>query len=388
MSSALMSNYGSPELEFKHAAGCYATAVNGDRYLDFAMGIGVNSLGHCHPVLVKALHDQVEKIWHCSNLYRIGESEKLAKKLVAISFADKVFFSNSGTEAVECGFKMMRRYHHDKGSPERKRIIALSESFHGRTLAPIAASANPLHCEGFLSGDPGFGNAPFGDLQALQALINDETAGIVLEPVQGEGGIRAIPTDYLQAVRNLCDEQGLLLMFDEVQCGVGRTGYFYAHEASGVTPDILASAKGLGGGFPVGACLATQEVASVMVAGIHGSTFGGNPLAMAVGNAVLEVITEPGFLEQSREHAVYLREKLGFIIEQYPLVLKEQTGIGLMVGIKCVVSNTNLVSALQQARLLSIKAGANSIRLLPPLNVSKEEIDQACKIIETVVAKL
>jgi len=383
-----MSNYGSPQLEFKHAAGCYTTAINGDRYLDFAMGIGVNSLGHCHPVLVKALQDQAGKIWHCSNLYRIGESEKLAKKLVQISFADKVFFSNSGTEAVECGFKMMRRYHHDRGNPKRKRIIALSESFHGRTLAPIAAAANPLHCEGFLSGDPGFENAPFGDLDALKKLISEETAGIILEPVQGEGGIRVIATDYLQAIRDLCDEQGLLLMFDEVQCGVGRTGYFYAHESSGVNPDILASAKGLGGGFPVGACLATQEVAKVMVAGIHGSTFGGNPLAMAVGNAVLDVITEAGFLQRSREHASYLREKLERIIRQHPGVLKEQTGIGLMVGIKCVASNTDLISALQQAKLLSIKAGANSIRLLPPLNVSKEEIDEACDILETVVARL
>ncbi len=377
MSSALMSNYGNPELEFERGQGCYLFTPEGERYLDLTMGIAVNCLGHCHPHLVAALQEQSTKIWHSSNLFRIPQTERLAKRLVEHTFADRVFFSNSGTEAVEAGFKMMRRYHYSRGDTERVRIIALSQSFHGRTLAPIAASANPLHTEGFLTGDPGFDQVPFGDIHALRGAITEKTAGIILEPIQGEGGIRLTPFDYLLQVRELCDEMGILLMYDEVQSGVGRSGFLYAYQASGIAPDLLASAKGLGGGFPIGACLATERVSAPMVAGTHGSTFGGNPLATAVGNAVLDIITAPGFLRAAMETAAYLRAGLAASITRFPDVLAEQTGMGYMIGLKCVISNADLLQALKERHLLAVKAGSNSIRLLPPLNMTREEIDEA-----------
>lgn len=388
MTSALMSNYGNPELEFEHGKGCFLYTATGERYLDFTMGIAVNCLGHCHPHLVAALQQQAEKIWHSSNLFRIPQTERLAARLVELTFADRVFFSNSGTEAVEAGFKMMRRYHYSRGDTDRVRIIALTQSFHGRTLAPIAASANPLHCEGFLTGDPGFDQVQWGDIDALRAAITNKTAGVILEPIQGEGGIRVTPFDYLRKVRELCDEQGILLMFDEVQSGVGRSGHLYAYQASGVTPDLLASAKGLGGGFPIGACLSTERVAAPMVAGTHGSTFGGNPLATAVGNAVLDVIMAPGFLAESMQRAAYLREGLAGIIADFPQVFAEQTGLGFMVGLKCVVTNTDVIAALKEARMLVVKAGANTIRLLPPLNITTAEIDLAVETIRGVCARL
>lgn len=377
MNSALMTNYGSPELEFEHGKGTFLYTADGRRYLDFAMGIAVNCLGHCHPALIKALQQQSETLWHCSNLYRIAPTERLARRLAELSFADRVFFSNSGTEAIEAGFKIMRLYHHARGQSQRKRIISLSQSFHGRTLAPIAASANPLHCEGFLHGDPGFDQVPFGDLAALRAAITEQTAGIVLEPVQGEGGVRAVPGDYLQAVRALCDEAGILLLFDEVQSGVGRTGTLFAHQQLGVTPDLMALAKGLGGGFPIGACLATERVAEVMVAGSHGSTFGGNPLATAVGNAVLDTVAQEAFLGQVQRSSTALRRGLDALIAEFPTVLKAHTGLGLMVGLVCECSNAELVDALLAQQMLVVKAGGNSIRLLPPLNVSAGEIQLA-----------
>ncbi len=377
MQSALMSNYGSPKLEFERGQGSYLYTPDGERYLDFTMGIAVNCLGHCHPHLVAALQEQSTKIWHSSNLFRIPQAEKLAQRLVDLTFADRVFFSNSGTEAVEAGFKMMRRYHYSRADKERVRIIALSQSFHGRTLAPIAASANPLHTEGFLTGDPGFDQVPFGDIHALRAAISEKTAGIILEPIQGEGGIRLTPFDYLLQVRELCDEMGILLMFDEVQSGVGRSGYLYAYQASGIAPDLLASAKGLGGGFPIGAVLASERVSAPMVAGTHGSTFGGNPLATAVGNAVLDILTAPGFLRTAMESAAYLRAGIAKLIVAYPKVLEEQTGMGYMIGLKCVCSNADLLNKLQEKRLLAVKAGNNSIRFLPALNISRDEIDEA-----------
>ena len=388
MNSALMSNYGNPELEFERGQGCYLYTPEGERYLDFTMGIAVNCLGHCHPHLVAALQEQSTRIWHSSNLFRIPQTERLAKRLVELTFADKVFFSNSGTEAVEAGFKIMRRYHYSRGDKERVRIIALTQSFHGRTLAPIAASANPAHMEGFLVGDNGFDQVPFGDIHALRAAITDKTAGVILEPIQGEGGIRLTPFDYLLQVRELCDEMGILLMFDEVQSGVGRSGYLYAYQASGIVPDLLASAKGLGGGFPIGACLATEKVAAPMVAGTHGSTFGGNPLATAVGNAVLDVITAEGFLRSAMENAAYLRAGLHELITRFPAILSEVTGMGYMIGLKCVISNAELIRVLQQKRLLAVKAGGNSIRLLPPLNLSRDEIDEAVGILESACAQL
>lgn len=388
MTSALMSNYGTPELEFDHGQGSYLFTTDNEAYLDFSSGIAVNCLGHCHPHLVKALQEQSHKIWHSSNLFRIPQTEKLAARLVNLTFADRVFFSNSGTEAVEAGFKMMRRYHYSRGDKQRVRIIALSQSFHGRTLAPIAASANPLHCEGFLTGDPGFDQVPFGDVEALRAAIGNETAGIILEPIQGEGGIRVVPFDYLRQIRELCDEKGILLMYDEVQSGVGRSGYLYAYQASGVVPDLLASAKGLGGGFPIGAVLASEKVAAPMVAGTHGSTFGGNPLATAVGNAVLDVVAEPSFLSQVSERSEQFRTALGALIAEFPNLIEKQTGMGLMLGVKCVISNLTLNSELTAAKLLTVKSGANSLRFLPPLNVSSEEIAQAITIIRSVCEKL
>lgn len=385
MKSALMTNYGSPELEFDHGRGSYLYTAGGEEYLDFAMGIAVNCLGHCHPTLVRALTEQAGKLWHTSNLYRIGQTERLARRLVDLTFADRAFFCNSGTEAVEAGFKIIRRYHHAKGNPQRKRIIAVSEAFHGRTLAPIAAAANPLHTEGFLVGDAGFDQVPFGDPDAIAAAISDTTAGIVIEPIQGEGGIRLVPQSYLEHLRQLCDQHGLVLMFDEVQCGLARSGTLYAYQQTGVSPDILVSAKGLGGGFPIGACLATEQVASVMVAGSHGSTFGGNPLAGAVGNAVLDEVTGPGFMDSLNDNARYLREQLQGLVASHPDKLEKITGAGLMIGVKCRINNGELIAELTRRKMLTVKAGGNSLRLLPALNVNRREIDQALQILDSAL---
>lgn len=386
MPSALMPNYGSPELEFDHGQGASIYTNDGTRYLDFAMGIAVNSLGHCHPRLVAALTEQASKLWHTSNLYRIGQGERLASKLVANTFADRVFFCNSGTEAVECGFKLIRRVNHCANQPQRKRIIGMTDSFHGRTHAALAAAANPNHSTGFLVGDSGFDQAVFGDLDSLQQLITAETAGVILEPIQGEGGIRVADREYLKAVKRLCDEHKLLLMFDEVQCGVGRTGTLYAYQQLGVTPDILASAKGLGGGFPVGACLATEAVAATMTAGSHGSTFGGNPLAMAVANAVIDELTQPGFLEQVQESSAYFRSGLQQLVQDHPSLLKGVTGLGLMIGLQCKIPAADFIAKLQQHHMLVVKAGGNSIRILPPLNVTRAELDEGLAIITSVLA--
>ncbi|HJO11647.1 MAG: aspartate aminotransferase family protein [Gammaproteobacteria bacterium] len=387
MTSALMGNYGRPELEFDHGIGSYLFTPAGDRYLDFAMGIAVNCLGHCHPELVQALGNQAGKLWHTSNLYRIRQSEILARKLVDSSFADQVFFCNSGAEAVECGFKLIRRYHYDKNQPQRNRIVAMTDSFHGRTLATINASANPLHCAGFLVGDCGFDQAQYGDLESLRSVIGDNTAGIIIEPVQGEGGVRIVEPDYLAAVRQLCNELDLVLMFDEVQCGMARSGSLYAYEQLGVEPDLLASAKGLGGGFPVGACLAKEKLSASLVAGTHGSTFGGNPLAMAVANQVFDLLTAPAFLQHLNEQAVYIRESLSHLCEKHPDLIEGITGIGLMIGVKCVINNNDLIAALQQHKLLAVKAGSNTIRLLPALNVSRDEVDSALEILSNVLSQ-
>lgn len=385
MTSALMPNYGTPELEFDHGKGCYLYTKDGTRFLDFAMGIAVNSLGHCHPKLIEALICQANKLWHTSNLYRIDQSEQLASKLVAATFADRVFFCNSGTEAVEAGFKLMRRYHESTGQGQRKRIVAMTESFHGRTLAPLAAARNPLHSTGFLVGDMGFDQAVFGDLASLENCLTPETAGIIIEPVQGEGGIRVVNRDYLSKIKEMCNKHNVLLMFDEVQCGVGRTGSLYAYQQLGVQPDILASAKGLGGGFPVGACLATERVGSAMTAGLHGSTFGGNPLAMAVANAVIDELIHPGFLEAVVTSSEYFRRGLSELQTTYPQLLKGVTGLGLMVGLACEIPAGELITRLQQHGMLVVKAGGNSIRLLPPLNVAQSELDEALSIIANVL---
>lgn len=388
METALMANYGHPQLEFDHGRGCHLYTADGTRYLDFTMGIAVNSLGHCHPALIRALREQADRLWHCSNLFRIAPTEALASKLVAATFADRVFFSNSGTEAIEAGFKMMRRYHHDRGDTQRQRIIALTDSFHGRTLAPVAACMNPVHSKGFLAGDQGFDQVRYGDIEALRAAVTERTAGVVIEPVQGEGGIRVADPGYLAAIREICDEHHILLMFDEVQCGAGRCGSLYAYQQLGTAPDLLASAKGLGGGFPIGACLATERVAAPMVAGTHGSTFGGNPLATAVANAVMDEITAPGFLDTVGERAARLRAGLDALTARHPGVLKGHTGLGLMTGLQCVVPNTDLLDALLQRRMLGVKAGGNSLRLLPPLNVTEDEIDEALALLDQACTAL
>ena len=401
MSSALLENYGVRDLALSHGAGSYVWCEAGRKYLDFAMGIAVNSLGHCHPRLVEALEVQAGALWHTSNLFRIPASERLAEKLTGLCFADRAFFCNSGAEAVECGFKMMRRYHHSKRHSKRdthrkstkrdthrKRIVGLSDSFHGRTLATIAAAANSAHCEGFLAGDAGFDQAEFGNIDALAAAINEETAGVILEPVQGEGGIRPADPDYLRQVRQLCDENEILLMFDEVQCGVGRTGTFYAHQQLGVEPDILASAKGLGGGFPVGACLAREAVAAPMSAGSHGSTFGGNPLAMSVANAVVDEINSPDFLERVGANSAYLMYSLRDLHAANPGIIAGISGLGLMIGVFLNVDAGRFIAQLREEGLLVVKGGNNSIRLLPALNVSRGEIDQALALVSRALKKM
>ncbi len=388
MTTALLENYGVRDLALSRGLGSHVWCEDGRRYLDFAMGIAVNSLGHCHPRLVAALTEQASSLWHTSNLFRIPAGEELAEKLTGLCFADRAFFCNSGAEAMECGFKMMRRYHHARGDIRRKRIIGFSDSFHGRTLATIAAAGNLAHCEGFLAGDGGFDQAPFGDAGALAQAIDDATAGVVLEPVQGEGGIRPADPAWLDEVRAICDEHGVLLLFDEVQCGVGRSGSLYAHQQLGVEPDLLASAKGLGGGFPVGACLAREEVANCMVAGSHGSTFGGNPLAMSVANAVVDEIAQPGFLDRVREHGEYFSGALEELARTHPGLIAGVSGVGLMIGVFLHADAGTFLSALREQGLLAVKGGNNSIRLLPALNVRREEIDEALAIIQSALATL
>ena len=390
MTSALLENYGVRDLALARGRGSHVWCEAGRKYLDFAMGIAVNSLGHCHPQLVAALTAQADTLWHTSNLFRIPAGESLAEKLTGLCFADRVFFCNSGAEAIECGFKMMRRYHHARGESGRKRIVSLSDAFHGRTLATIAAAGNAAHCEGFLAGDGGFDQAEFGDIASLRAVVGPTTAGVVIEPVQGEGGIRPADPDYLRAVRALCDEHGILLMFDEVQCGLGRCGSFYAHQRLGVEPDLLASAKGLGGGFPVGACLAREAVAAAMTAGTHGSTFGGNPLAMAVAGAVVDEIAAPGFLDAVRGNGEHLLASLRELAEKYPAAISNVAGLGLMIGVflRPDFDAGEFIRRLRGEGLLVVKGGNNSIRLLPPLNVRRSEIDQALALIESTLAAL
>jgi acetylornithine/N-succinyldiaminopimelate aminotransferase len=388
MNSALMQNYGVRELKFERGEGSYLFTKDGERYLDFGMGIAVNCLGHCNPKLINALTDQANRLWHTSNLYNIEPGEQLANKLVASTFADRLFFCNSGTEAIECGFKAIRRYFHSKDKGHKNRIVSMSGAFHGRSLAAIASAANPVHCEGFLVGDTGFDQAKFGDFESLLSAVTENTAGIIIEPIQGEGGINVAGIEYLKAVRELCDSHNILLMFDEVQCGIARTGTLYAYQQLDVDPDILATAKGLGGGFPIGACLATEEIASTLIPGTHGSTFGGNPLATAVGNAVMDTLNNADFLMNVKELGRYLKAELSILVERYPQLLSEVKGIGLMLGLYCVIDAGQLITRLQEHKLLVVKAGGNSVRLLPALNVSKKEIDSAIVIISKTLLNM
>ncbi len=372
--SALYETFARAPLAFERGEGSWLVTADGERYLDFAGGIAVNSLGHSHPHLVAALTEQVGKLWHVSNLYEIPEQSRLGERLADATFADKVFFTNSGAEALECAIKTARRYHYAKGHPERFRVVTFEGAFHGRTLATIAAGGQKKYLEGFGPKVDGFDQVPFGDMDALQKAITPETAAILIEPVQGEGGIRNVPAATLKRLRELCDQHGLLLIYDEVQCGIGRTGKLFAYEWSGVAPDIMAIAKGIGGGFPMGACLATDEAASAMTPGVHGTTFGGNPLAMAVGNAVLDVVLEDGFLEDVQRKSLLMKQGLAAIADEFPDVIEEVRGAGLMLGLKCLHPNSKVNVALGDQKLLAVPAGDNVIRLLPALTVSDADI--------------
>ena len=382
--SAVMSTYGRYELEFEKGEGPFLYSTDGRRYLDFAAGIAVNSLGHSHPHLVKTLQDQAAKLWHVSNLYNIPEQTRLADRLAAATFADKVFFCSTGLEAMEGAIKLCRRYHFANDAPERWRVVTVEGAFHGRSLATIAAAKNEKHLEGFGPPIDGFDQVPVNNLSELRNSIGPETAAIAFEPVQGEGGIRPADLDYLRSLRKIADEFGVLLLFDEVQCGNGRTGKLFAHEWADITPDVMAIAKGIGGGFPMGAFMATAEAAKGMVPGTHGSTFGGTPLAGAVGNAVLDVLLEDGFLDGVNKMGRLLWDRLNEVVGKYPDVYESVRGAGLMIGIKCVVPAGDVVVAFQKEGMLTVPAGENVARLLPPLNIDESHINEAMDIINRV----
>ncbi|HUV32654.1 MAG TPA: aspartate aminotransferase family protein [Devosiaceae bacterium] len=379
--SALYGTYARTDLAFERGEGMRLYTADGAEYLDFAGGIGVNALGYGDPHLVETLKAQSEKPWHVSNIFRIPEQERLAERLVEATFAEMVFFTNSGAEAVECAIKTARRYFFATGAPERFEIIAFTGSFHGRTLGTIAAGGNPAYTEGFGPPAPGFVHVTPGNLDAVRTLIGPQTAAVLIEPVQGEGGVNVIPDAFLRGLRALCDEHSLMLILDEVQCGYGRTGRFFAHEWAGIAPDLMAVAKGIGGGFPLGACLATAKVGQYMVPGTHGSTYGGNPLACAAGNAVLDRVLEPGFIEHVEQMGTYLEWNLRQLAQRFPQHVVEVRGRGLIAGLKLKPSAREFVAALRDRHLLSVTAGDNVLRLLPPLIVEKADIDQAVAII-------
>jgi acetylornithine/N-succinyldiaminopimelate aminotransferase len=376
--SALYGTYARSELAFERGEGMRLYDQQGRDYLDFHSGIAVNALGHGDPHLVSALKAAAEKVWHTSNVFSIPEQERLGQRLVDATFADKVFFTNSGAEALECAIKTARHYAFSKGQPDRYEIIAFTGAFHGRTLGTIAAGGNPSYIEGFGPAVAGFKHTAPGDLEAVKALVGAQTCAILIEPVQGEGGVTAMSNEFLQGLRQICDENDLVLIFDEVQCGFGRTGRFFAHEWSGVTPDIVAVAKAIGGGFPLGACLATEAVAASMVPGTHGSTYGGNPMACAVGNAVLDRILAPGFLDQVNTMGQRLAWHLGQLAQKYPDYVLELRGKGLLAGIKIAPPVRDFVGRLRDDhQLLTIGAGDNVLRLLPPLILTEADIEEA-----------
>ncbi len=386
--SPLFDTFARAPIAFERGEGAWLTTTDGRRMLDFSSGVAVNVLGHAHPALVAALTAQAEKVWHVSNLYRIPEQEKFAETLCSATFADKVFFGNSGAEAVECALKTARRYHFVNGHPERFRVITFAGAFHGRTLATLAATGNPKYLEGYGPPADGFDQVELGDLKAVEEKIVPETAAILIEPIQGEGGIRLVPGPFLRALRELCDRHGLLLIFDEVQTGIGRTGKLFAYEWSGVMPDIMTAAKGLGGGFPVGACLATAEAAKGMTPGTHGSTFGGNPLAMAVGQAVLDVLLADGFLDEVGRKGLYLKQRLASVVDSHPDLVDEVRGEGLLVGVRCKVPVAEVNVAMRDVDMLGVGAGENVIRLLPPLIVSDAELDEGVRRFDAALTAL
>ena len=386
MIAAVLPTYARAPVAFVRGVGARAYTEDGTAYLDFGAGVAVNSCGHAHPHLVAALTEQAAKIWHTSNLYQMPGQVKLAERLIEHTFADTVFFCNSGAEANELAIKMARKHYAALGLPEKFHIITFEGAFHGRTLAALAAGGQQKYLEGFGPKAAGFDQVAFGNHAALEAVIGPQTAAIFIEPVQGEGGIRSVPPEELRYLRALCDKHNLLLMLDEIQCGIGRTGKLFAHEWAGVTPDIMAVAKGIGGGFPLGAVLATEKAASGMVAGTHGSTFGGNPLATAVGNAVLDVVLADGFLDNVNRQALNLKQGLARLKDLYPSVIEDIRGEGLMMGIKTRVLNTDFVKAALGQHLLVIGAGDNVVRLLPPLIVSDADVSEALHKLEAAAA--
>jgi acetylornithine/N-succinyldiaminopimelate aminotransferase len=388
VTSHLLPTYARVDLAFERGEGAWLIATNGERYLDFTGGVAVNALGHAHPYLIDALSAQAHRLWHVSNLFRIPEAERLAERLCAATFADLVFFCNSGAEAMECSIKMARKYHSANGAPERYRIITFEGAFHGRTLATLAAGGQKKYLDGFGPVVEGFDQVPFSDLEATKRAITPETGAILIEPIMGEGGVRVVEPAFLRALRELCDRHGMLLMFDEVQTGMGRTGELFAHQRVGVAPDIMALAKALGGGFPVGACLATREAAKGMTAGTHGSTFGGNPLAMSAANAVLDVMLEPEFLDHVRKIGLLFRQRLAEIKDRHPGVIADVRGEGLLVGVQAVVPAGELVDALRAEKMIAVSAGDNVVRLLPPLIISEQELAEGIHRLDRACAKL
>jgi len=383
----VMPTYGRWDVAVEWGEGCHLYSTGGRKFLDFTSGIAVTSLGHCHPHLIDLLTHQAARLWHSSNLFRIPGQELLAKRLVENSFADTVFFNNSGAEAVELSIKVARKYQSETGHPERYRVIACHGSFHGRSFATLAAAGAEAYLKGFGPVMDGFDHVAFNNLNEMRAAVNEKTAAILVEPVQGEGGVRAPSAGYLKGLRDICDEFGLMLLYDEVQCGMGRTGKLFAHEWEGVPPDIMAVAKALGNGMPIGACLATEKAAVGMVPGSHGSTFGGNPLAVAAGNAVLDVMLEEGFFEEVNNHANYLREKLEALVAKYPKLFESVRGAGMLLGIRCVVPAGDVVAKARENGLLVLTAGDNVLRILPPLIVGGQDIDDGVAILDKVASE-
>ena len=379
--SSVLGTYARKDISFTKGKGSYLFTVNGDKYLDFVQGIATNILGHCHEHLVKTIQDQSKKLWHTSNAFVIPDQEKLAKRLTDKTFADFVCFQNSGTEATEASIKIARKYFHKIGKPEKNRIITFKGAFHGRTLAALFAANNPKHTEGFGPEVDGFDQVPFADHDAIKKTISKRTAAIMVETIMGEGGIKIVPDFCLKGLRELCDKHGILLILDEVQSAY-RTGNFFAFEPSGIEPDIVPIAKGIGGGFPLGACLVTKKVSVGMTPGTHGSTFGGNPLAMAVGNAVLDIIFEKNFLKNVKQKGEYFQQELNKVKKKYPKIIGEIRGTGLMIGLRMLADNTEFMKKLMDNKMLTVKAEENVIRLFPPLIVSNNELDEAIKKIK------
>jgi acetylornithine/N-succinyldiaminopimelate aminotransferase len=388
VTSHLMATFARVNLAFERGEGVWLIATDGERYLDFTSGVAVNALGHAHPRLVAALTEQANKLWHVSNLFEIPEAERVARRLCEASFADVVFFCNSGAEAAEGAIKTARKYQAASGRPERYRTITFEGAFHGRTLATIAAGGQKKYLDGFGPPVEGFDQVPFGDLAATRRTVGPETAAIMIEPLMGEGGVRTVEPSFLRSLREICDQNGLLLIFDEVQSGMGRTGELFAYQRTGVTPDVMALAKALGGGFPVGAVLATSDAAKGMTPGTHGSTFGGNPLAMSAANATLDVMLEPGFLDHVRDIGLLFKQRLAEIKDRYPALIAEVRGEGLLVGLRALIPAGEVVDALRAEQMLTVAAGDNVVRLLPPLIVTEQELAEGLARLDRACAKL